>query len=68
MDKKMTAILYQNCSHFLVEMVGLEDAPKTLNPFILKGFRYSFPTIPQNFTSFSECRQALLTHLPTYKI
>ena len=29
MDKKMTAILYQNCSHFLVERGGFEP-PKSL--------------------------------------
>ena len=42
----------------LVEATGLEGDIKFLKSFIYKGFRYSFPVVPQNITNV-ECRQDL---------
>ena len=47
MDKKMTAILYQNCSHFLVRETGLEPVHQRYTP--LKRARLPIPPLPRTF-------------------
>ena len=46
-DKKSIWRTFGECI-FFVEATGFEGGIKSLEGFIYKGFRYSFPIVPQN--------------------